>query len=79
MTEAQGSQLARGFSCRLVNKCGLRLTYWSASESGQGSAYILNAWEESPLMVQPLEKPVILADTQQQVNSSVHRQNLSNG
>ena len=43
------------------------MTYWTVSDSGQGSAYALNAWEESPLMVEPVLKPVILADTQQQV------------
>ena len=70
---AQASALAKGWSdgehaiCRLVNKSGLRLTYWSVSGSGQGSAYALNAWEESPLMVEPVQKPVILTDTQQQV------------
>ena len=56
-------------ACRLVNKSGLRLTYWSASDSGQGSAYALNAWEESPLMVEPVQKPVILTDTQQHVRA----------
>ena len=55
--------------CRLVNKSGLRLTYWTVSDSGQGSAYVLNAWEESLLMVEPVQKPVILTDTQQQVTS----------
>ena len=60
-----------GFSwCRLVNKSGLRLTYWTASNAGQGTAYALNAWEESPLLVEPVMKPVILADTQQQVMNS---------
>ena len=58
------------YMCRLVNKSGLRMTYWTVSDSGQGSAYALNAWEESPLMVEPVKKPVILADTQQQVGVS---------
>jgi len=58
------------YMCRLVNKSGLRMTYWAVSDSGQGSAYALNAWEESPLMVEPVRKPVILADTQQQVGVS---------
>lgn len=63
----RGSVLIGYQFCRLVNKSGLRLTYWTLSESSQGTAYALNAWEESPLMVEPVEKPVILADTQQQV------------
>lgn len=58
--------------CRLVNRSGLRLSYWADSGEGAepaepGSSYTLNAWEESPLMVEPLEKTVILPDAQQQV------------
>ena len=58
--------------CRLVNRSGLRLSYWADSDEGAepaeaGSSYTLNAWEESPLMVEPLEKTVILPDAQQQV------------
>lgn len=60
-------------ACRLVNKSGLRLTYWSESDTGQGTAYALNAWEESPLMVEPVQKAIILADTQQQVTIACHR------
>ena len=29
--------------------------------------HALGAWEESPLLVEPVEKAVMLADTQQQV------------
>ena len=54
---------------RLVNRSGLRLSYWTddASEDGEvGCAYTLNAWEESPLLVDPVERTVIIPDTQQQ-------------
>ena len=56
---------------RLVNKSGLRLSYWAAGpdsgHGGHGGVHVLNAWEESPLLVEPVERAVILADTQQQV------------
>ena len=58
--------------CRLVNRSGLRLSYWTddAGEDGEaGCAYSLNPWEESPLLVDPLEKTVIIPDTQQQVRT----------
>lgn len=59
--------------CRLVNRSGLRLSYWT-DEAGQdgevGCAYALNAWEESPLLVDPVERTVIIPDTQQQVSYS---------
>jgi hypothetical protein len=51
---------------RLVNRCGLRLSYW-VEGGGEGHAFTLNAWEESPLMVEPTETAVILPDAQQQV------------
>ena len=35
-----------------------------------GCAYALNAWEESPLLVDPVERTVIIPDTQQQVSFS---------
>lgn len=56
---------------RLVNRSGLRLSYWTddAGEDGEvGCAYTLNAWEESPLLVDPVERTVIIPDTQQQVS-----------
>ncbi|KAL0042783.1 hypothetical protein WJX79_011021 [Trebouxia sp. C0005] len=55
---------------RLVNRSGLRLSYWTddVGEDGEvGCAYTLNAWEESPLLVDPVERTVIIPDTQQQV------------
>ena len=58
-----------------MNRSGLRLSYWTddAGEDGEvGCAYSLNAWEESPLLVDPLEKTVIIPDTQQQVGSVQH-------
>ena len=54
---------------RLVNRSGLRLSYWTddvSEDSELGCAYTLNAWEESPLLVDPVEKTVIIPDTQQQ-------------
>lgn len=33
-----------------------------------GCAYTLNAWEESPLLVDPVERTVIIPDTQQQAS-----------
>jgi hypothetical protein len=61
---------AEGHMCtglRLVNKSGLRLSYWAAGPGGGGGVHTLNAWEESPLLVEPVERAVVLADTQQQV------------
>lgn len=61
------------WACRLVNRSGLRLSYWT-DETGQdgdmGCAYALNAWEESPLLVDPVERTVIIPDTQQQVSTA---------
>ncbi|KAL3144165.1 hypothetical protein ABBQ32_003949 [Trebouxia sp. C0010 RCD-2024] len=54
---------------RLVNRSGLRLSYWTddaGEDEEAGCAYSLNAWEESPLLVDPVEKTVIIPDTQQQ-------------
>lgn len=56
---------------RLVNRSGLRLSYWTddVGEDGEvGCAYTLNAWEESPLLVDPVERTVIIPDTQQQAS-----------
>lgn len=36
-------------------------------DQGQSEAYSLNPWEESPLQVEPVEKTVILPDSQLQV------------
>lgn len=52
---------------RLVNRSGLRLTYWADNGSGAVNSISLNAWEESPLLVEPVEKTVLLPDSQQQV------------
>lgn len=57
-----------GVSRRLVNRSGLRLTYWVDMPEGQSEAFSLNSWEESPLQVDPVEKPVILPDSQLQVS-----------
>ena len=62
-------------TCRLVNRSGLRLSYWTddVGEDGEmGCAYTLNAWEESPLLVDPVERTVIIPDTQQQVTAMQH-------
>ena len=55
-----------------MNRSGLRLSYWTddaGEDEEAGCAYSLNAWEESPLLVDPLEKTVIIPDTQQQVET----------
>lgn len=55
--------------CRLVNRSGLRLSYWVDTPGGasQSESYSLPSWEESSLQVEPVEKTVILPDTQLQV------------
>ena len=58
---------------RLVNRSGLRLSYWvdTPGEENQAELFSLNPWEESPLQVEPVEKTVILPDTQLQVGVTV--------
>ena len=53
--------------CRLVNKSGLRLSYWVDGPDGRSEAFSVNSWEEGPLHVEPVEKHVVLSDTQLQV------------
>jgi hypothetical protein len=53
--------------CRLVNRSGLRLSYWVETEAGQSDSFSLPSWEETPLMVEPVEKSVLMADSQQHV------------
>lgn len=52
---------------RLVNRSGLRLAYWVRSSTGNSTVHALNAWEESPLLVEPVQRNIVLAETQQQV------------
>ncbi len=52
---------------RLVNRSGLRLAYWARSSTGNSTVYALNAWEETPLLVEPVQRNIVLAETQQQV------------
>ena len=49
---------------RLVNRSGLRLSYWV---DASGESFPLNPFEESALMVEPVEKSVIMPDSQQHV------------
>ena len=53
--------------CRLVNRSGLRLSYWTRSADGNSTVHVLDTWEESPLLVDPVEHNIVLAETQQQV------------
>ena len=53
--------------CRLVNRSGLRLSYWVDGPQGRSNVFYINSWEEGPLQVEPLEKTVVLTDTQLQV------------
>ncbi|KAK9809768.1 hypothetical protein WJX73_004442 [Symbiochloris irregularis] len=62
---------------RLVNRSGLRLSYWVDLEGGrdQSEVFSLNSWEESPLQVEPMEKAVILPHSQLQVLArTIHMQ-----
>ena len=50
-----------------MNKSGLRLSYWVDGPAGRSEAFSVNSWEEGPLHVEPVEKTVVLTDTQLQV------------
>lgn len=63
----QPSRALRGR--RLVNKSGLRLSYWVDGPAGRSEAFSVNSWEEGPLHVEPVEKTVVLSDTQLQAQS----------
>ncbi|KAK9852808.1 hypothetical protein WJX84_011225 [Apatococcus fuscideae] len=52
---------------RLVNQTGLRLSYWVEQGGIKGDPYSVDARAESAVMVSPIEKTVILSDSQQQV------------
>lgn len=54
-------------ACRLVNLSGMRLRYWAA---GRSQVHVLGEWEESELLVEPVEQSVVLADTQQQARAA---------
>ena len=51
-----------------MNKSGLRLSYWVDGPEGRSEAFSVNSWEEGPLHVEPVEKTVVLTDTQLQVS-----------
>ena len=52
-----------------MNRSGLRLSYWVDGPQGRSNVFYINSWEEGPLQVEPLEKTVVLTDTQLQVSS----------
>ena len=54
-------------ACRLVNQTGLRLSYWVEQGGIKGDPYSVDARAESAVLVSPIEKTVILSDSQQQV------------
>ena len=62
--------LSKCRDCRLVNKSGLRLSYWVDGPAGRSEAFSVNSWEEGPLHVEPVEKTVVLPDTQLQVKAA---------
>lgn len=51
-----------------MNRSGLRLLYWAATPAGKSTVHVLKAWEESPLLVEPVQGNVVLAETQQQAS-----------
>ena len=44
----------------------MRLRYWAEGPGGRSQVHMLGEWEESELLVEPVEQSVVLADTQQQ-------------
>ena len=55
------------YAYRLVNETGLRLSYWVEQGGIKGRPFPVEARAESAVMVSPIEKTVILSDSQQQV------------
>ena len=53
-----------------MNLSGVRLPYWAEGPAGRSQAHVLGEWEESELLVEPVEQSVILADTQQQARAA---------
>lgn len=51
---------------RLVNRSGLRVSYWARSGRAAGQLFSLDPWEEAPLAVTPSRSSVVLPQTQQQ-------------
>eukprot|EP00884_Botryococcus_braunii_P017936 jgi/Botrbrau1/4826/Bobra.0325s0040.1 len=54
---------------RLVNKTGMRLSYWTDRTKGQSHIHYVNPSEETSILLNPSEKHVILPDAQQQVRA----------
>ena len=52
-----------------MNRSGLRLSYWVDGPEGRSNVFYINSWEEGPLQVEPLEKTVVLTESQLQVMS----------
>ena len=53
--------------CRITNQSGLKLSYWV--ESAAGDAHLLRPFQSSDLHVEPVEKSVIMPDSQQHVTA----------
>lgn len=52
-----------------MNRAGVRLRYWADGPAGRSEVHVLGAWEEGELLVEPVERSVVLADTQQQARA----------
>lgn len=53
-----------------MNLAGVRLRYWAEGPGGRSPVHMLGEWEESELLVEPVEQFVVLADTQQQARAA---------
>lgn len=48
----------------------MRLRYWAEGPAGRSQVHVLGQWEESELLVEPVEQSVVLANTQQQARAA---------
>lgn len=53
--------------CRITNQSGLKLSYWV--EPASGNSHLLRPFQSSDLHVEPVEKSVIMPDSQQHVTA----------
>lgn len=53
--------------CRITNHSGLKLSYWI--ETASAESYLLKPFEAEDLKVDPVEKSVIMPDSQQHVDA----------
>ena len=51
----------------ITNQSGLKLSYWV--ESAAGDAHLLRPFQSSDLLVEPVEKSVIMPDSQQHITA----------